>query len=113
MNRKALINAVVVGTIGQLAMVLAGHWVAGIQPLYPILGTLISLVAGVLYARTVKGSWGDSLLGGALAGGLCALIGIAVSVLLKDTETNILLFGTGASAFGGVIGGAIGKLLAR
>lgn len=111
MNRKALINATVVGTVLQLIMVLAGHWVPAVAGLFAVIGILISLVAGLLYARAAKSAWSDSLLGGVIAGGVCALLGIAVSVLLKDVPPMILVIGTLSSAFGGVVGGAIGKVL--
>jgi uncharacterized ion transporter superfamily protein YfcC len=111
MNRKALINATVVGTILQLAMVLAGHWVPAVANLFAIIGILISLVAGLLYARAAKSTWSDSTLGGVIAGGVCALLGIAVSFLLGDVTASILLLGTISSAAGGAIGGAIGKVL--
>lgn len=111
MNRKALINATVVGTVLQLIMVLAGHWVPAVASLFAVIGILISLVAGLLYARAAKSAWSDSLLGGVIAGGVCALLGIAVSFLLGDVTASILLLGTVSSAVGGVLGGAIGKLL--
>lgn len=56
--------------------------------------------------------WGPNLIGGLVAGGACALLGIGVSVALKDTVLPILLVGTLGSAVAGLIGGAIGKLLA-
>lgn len=111
MNRKALINATVIGTVLQLAMIIAGHFVPAVAAQFAIVGMLISLVAGVLYARSAKGSWGDSLIGGLIAGGVCALIGIAASVLWGDTAQNILLLGTAGSAVAGAVGGAIGKVL--
>jgi uncharacterized ion transporter superfamily protein YfcC len=113
MNRKALINATVIGTVLQLAMVLVGHWVPAVANLFAIIGILISLIAGLLYARAAKSAWSDSLLGGVIAGGVCALIGIAVSFALGDVTATILVIGTLSSAVGGLIGGAIGKLIAR
>jgi hypothetical protein len=50
---------------------------------------LISGVAGLLYARDAALGYGRGALGGAIAGGLCALIGIGVSVLLGDTPFSI------------------------
>ena len=111
MNRKALINATVIGTVLQLIMVGVGHFVPAVAALFGPVGILISLIAGLLYARAAKGSWSDSMLGGAIAGGVCALLGIAVSWLLGDVTPFILVAGTLSSAVGGVIGGAIGKLL--
>lgn len=111
MNRKALFNATVIGTVLQLVMVVVGHFVPAVAAQFAIVGILISLVAGLLYARAAKGAWSDSLLGGVIAGGLCALLGIVVSVLLGDVPPIILVIGTLSSAAGGLIGGAIGKLL--
>lgn len=111
MNRKALINATVIGTVLQLIMVLVGHWVPAVAALFAPIGILLSLIAGLLYARAAKGGWSDSTLGGVIAGAVCALIGIAVSCLLGDVTPIILVIGTLSSAFGGVVGGAIGKLL--
>jgi hypothetical protein len=111
MNRKALINATVVGTGLQLIMVGVGHFVPAVAALFAPVGILISLVGGLLYARAAKGSWGDSTLGGLIAGGVCAFLGIAVSWLLGDVTPFILFAGTFSSAVGGLIGGAIGKLL--
>jgi hypothetical protein len=52
-------------------------------------------------------------LGGAVAGGVCALIGIAVSVLLGDTPVFVLGLGTAISVLTGAVGGLWGQLGAR
>lgn len=111
MNRKALVNATVIGTVLQLIMVAVGHFVPAVAALFAPIGILISLVAGLLYARAAKGGWSDSTLGGVIAGAVCALLGIVVSVLLGDVPPAILIIGTLSSAVGGVAGGAVGKLL--
>lgn len=112
MNRQTLIKATVIGLVLQLIMVVSGHFVAVIKDQgFAIGGMLISLVAGVIYVRATRGSWGDSLVGGGLAGGICALIGIAVSCALGDVDAGVLLFGTLGSAVAGLIGGAVAKLI--
>jgi hypothetical protein len=111
LGREALIVATTVGLILQFAMVVAGHYSAPVKASFAIGGMLFSLVAGLLYVRLAPGGWGAVCLGGAIAGGLCALIGIAVSVSLKDVPTQILWLGTSASLVTGVIGGAIGKVI--
>jgi len=114
MNRKALINAVLIGTVLQLAMIVAGHFIPYVKDHVFMLGGLtLSLVAGLIYAYAAKGSWPDSLLGGVIAGAVCALIGIAASVLWGDTAREILLLGTVSSGVTGAIGGAIGKAMGR
>ena len=113
MNKRALIVATVIGTGLQMAMVIAGHFVPAVASLFAIVGILISLVAGLLYARAARGGWRDSLIGGAIAGGLCALIGIAMSWAMGDVTAIILVMGTLSSAVGGLIGGALGKMVAK
>lgn len=112
MNRSALIRAVFFGTVLQLAMVLAGHFVPFVRDNVFMWGGMgISLIAGLVYAWAAKGSLGDSLIGGAIAGAVCALLGIVVSVALGDTQVLILAFGTLSSAVTGLIGGGIGRVL--
>lgn len=92
-------------TLVQVAMVVAGHWTAGIAHRFGIIGALISLIAGVVFAWGAGFSGGSGFVGGVVAGGLCALIGIAVSVALGDVVATIFVFGTPASAVAGGIGG--------
>ncbi len=108
---KSLQMATLIGTALQVAMVVAGHYVPYIALHVFIFGGMgISLIAGFLYARGADG-YASGVLGGAIAGGVCALIGIAVSVLLGDTPAIILAFGTISSAVTGLIGGLLGKLM--
>jgi hypothetical protein len=111
MNVNALLVAGGAGLAAQLIMVISGHYVAFIKNGFGIVGTAISLLAGLAYAMIAAGSWGSTLAGGFLAGGVCALIGIAVSYGLKDVDANILLFGTLGSGVAGIIGAAIGKAI--
>ncbi|HUQ99740.1 MAG TPA: DUF6265 family protein [Gemmatimonadaceae bacterium] len=101
-------SALIVGTLLQLAMVLSGHWIEFIkQNVFAMGGMLISGIAAVLYARASGEGRGASAIKGAVVGGLCAFIGIAVSYFLGDVPANILIFGTLGSAVAGAIGGAI------
>lgn len=112
MNWNALLVATAIGTVAQVAMVIAGHYSATIRDkVFMIGGMAISLVAGLIYVLMTAGGWGDALIGGAIAGGVSALIGIVVSVVLGDTATAILAIGTISSAVTGLVGGAIGKLI--
>lgn len=114
MNSRALTLATVAGTVLQLAMVIAGHSNKSIAALFAVGGMGISLVAGLLYALSSKGGSASSLAGGGLvAGGVCALIGIAVSFLLGDVPALILAVGTAGSAVAGAIGGLAGKAFVR
>ncbi len=103
MDRKALLIASVTGTIAQVAMVVAGHFVPWIADnLFALGGVALSAAAGVIYARKTAG--GAVLLGGAAAGAICAVIGIVVSALLGDVPWMLVLIGGAASAVGGLAG---------
>jgi len=107
-SASAFRNATIIGTLLQLAMVLSGHWVEFIKMnVFAIGGMLISAIAGVIYARSARVDRKKSAIQGAIVGGLCALIGIAVSFFLGDVPANILALGTLSSAVTGAIGGAI------
>jgi hypothetical protein len=109
---RALWLATGVGTLLQLIMVIAGHYNASIAQLFAFGGMGISLVAGVLYSVWAHpASAGAAVRGGAIAGGVCALIGIVVSYFLGDVTALIILFGTLSSAVTGLIGGLIGRAL--
>jgi hypothetical protein len=113
MNKDSLIIATVIGLVLQLVMVVVGHYVPMIRDKgFAIGGMFFSLVAGVVYARLAQAGWAGACGGGAVAGGVCAILAIAVSVTLKDTPSQILIIGTIGSAVTGLVGGALGKLLA-
>jgi urea transporter len=107
MAGKLFPNAIVVGTILQLAMVLAGHWVEPIKSGFAVGGMAISALAGVMYGRAARLPRGQSAVNGGIAGAACALVGIAVSFFMHDTAAMILIVGTIGSFVTGAIGGAI------
>jgi hypothetical protein len=111
MNMTALLWATGIGTVGQLAMVIAGHSIAFIKDrLFLVLGLAISLIAGAIYAAMTDGGWWDAILGGFVAGGICALIGLVVSFLMRDVPAPVIAFGSLSSAVTGAIGGLVGRL---
>nr|WP_310525256.1 hypothetical protein [Polymorphobacter sp.] len=114
MKMRTLLIAIAVGIGLQVALVVTGHVIRVLQdPGFAIGGMLFSAVAGWLYARTAGGSWGEVLSGGAIAGGVCAAVGIAVSAALGDVPFSLLLFGTAASVATGAGGAALAKMLGR
>ena len=112
MKTRMLARTTLVAAAAQVAMVVAGHYSAPVRDLFAFGGLTISLLAGLAYARMAAGGWAPSLIGGVLAGGACAFLGIGASVLLRDTPPSLLAFGTAGSAVTGLIGGAVGRLLA-
>lgn len=114
MNTRALTIATVVGLILQVAMVVIGHSNMAIKGLFAVGGMGFSLVAGVIYGLVAGGgTFGALALGGALAGGICAFLGILVSHLLGDVPPTLLLLGTLSSVITGAIGGAVSKFFIR
>ena len=113
MDSRALVIASTAGTIAQLVMVISGHFDDSIAALFAVGGMTISLVAGLLYGlRARQTTVGTASLGGLLAGGICALLGIAVSYFLGDVPASLLLLGTASSAVTGAIGGLVGRVIA-
>jgi hypothetical protein len=112
MNTRALMMATTAGTVLQVGMVVAGHYVPAVASLFAVGGMGFSLVAGVLYAMWAPGQGaGARAAGGAVAGAACGLIGIAVSFLLGDVPASLLAFGTASSAVTGALGGLAGVLV--
>jgi len=110
-STRALLIATAIGTVLQAAMVISGHRNQSIAKLFAVGGMSLSLVAGLIYAVLVSGATtASAVVGGVIAGGLCALIGIAISYSLKDVPASLLLLGTGSSAVTGAIGGWLGSL---
>ena len=113
-NSRALLIATIVGTVLQVAMVVAGHSNKSIAGMFAVGGMGFSLVAGIIYAVTARSGTTMSLVtGGLAAGALCAFIGTFVSYMLHDVPMSLLALGTISSAVTGAIGGAIGKFFAR
>ena len=113
MDRQALLRATTIGTVLQVIMVVAGHYLPALRdPGFAIGGMALSALAGWLFARATPGStWGPALGGGAIAGGVSAIIGIAVSVLFGDVPASLLALGTVASAATGAGGAVLARIL--
>ena len=107
-----MVKSAVIGTILQLLMVVVGHFVPQVANLFPIAGTGIGGLAGLLNGLWSKGaSMGAAAGGGAVAGGAGGLIGTLVSSLMGDVPMSTLAVGTGSTVVAGVVGGLIGKAL--
>jgi hypothetical protein len=109
MNNARLINATLIATIAQIAMVVTGHFVPAVAGLFAIGGMGISALAGWFALKGQAASISAAAGGGALAGGIGAAIGIGVSVAMGDVPASLLVMGTGASTVTGLIGGLIGR----
>lgn len=105
-SNASMTRMIALATVVQIAMVVAGHFNEFIRMnVFAIGGMGISLVFGALWAKASATSKGGAFGGGALVGGVCAIIGIAVSVIMGDVPASVLAFGTAGSAVAGGIGG--------
>jgi hypothetical protein len=111
-STRSIVTPTLIGTGLQLLMVIAGHLNPAVARLFPVVGTGISALAGVLAALSGRpASLGSAAGRGAVVGGVCAFVGILVSHLLGDVHAEVLAMGTVFSAIAGAIGGLIGKVL--
>ncbi len=114
LHTRPLLTAVALGTVLQLAMVLAGHVSPAVTALFAVGGMGFSLVAGAAYALAARpATLGAAAAGGLVAGAVCAFVGILVSWMLHDVPATLLALGTACSAVTGAIGGAAARLVAR
>lgn len=101
------------GTLGQVAMVVLGHFLPWIAlHVFMFGGMTISAIAGYVYGHNAAKGYVRGALAGAIAGGVCALLGIAVSVMLGDTQPFVLVLGTAISTLTGAVGGVFGQMFA-
>jgi peptidoglycan/LPS O-acetylase OafA/YrhL len=107
MNNQRLVLATIIGALVQIAMVVAGHWIADIKSAFMFGGLGLSLIAGAIYTARSQGTWRSAAAGGVIAGGVSALLGIAVSFSLGDVPGSLLVLGTVGSMVTG-LSGALG-----
>ncbi len=106
-----LLRATLIGTVLQLGLSVGGHYEASIKSMFGILGMVFSLVAGLIFGRISGGTKQVvAIVGGAIAGAVCALIAIVESYILKDVPAWVIAFGPFSSAVTGGLGGFLGKL---
>jgi hypothetical protein len=112
-DHRALQRAILVGTLFQVVAVVIAHFSQWIET-HALLfgGMMISATMGYLYAQEVARGYVKGACGGAVAGGLCAIIGIAPSVLLGDMTLKMLGIRTLISVLTGAVGGIYGQMAA-
>lgn len=115
MEKRAFRLATAVSTVLQFVMVTLGIVVPAMQQgnLFPILGTLLAVLAGVLFALWAPGSaLKPALVGGALAGGISSFLGVLLATLLGDdlAPVSTILVATVTGLVAGAVGGFFGRL---
>jgi hypothetical protein len=113
LDNKALQRAIVVGTMLQIVIVLLAHFSAWIEAhAFLFAGMMISATVGYLYALEVARGYAKGAYGGAIAGGACAVIGIALAVILGDMTGRIFVIRDLISVLTGAVGGVYGQMAA-
>jgi len=110
--RSPLTRASAIASGLQVIMVVAGHLIPEIGDQFPVIGTALAAVGGLLFGiwdRDATG--GKALMGGALTGALSAFVGILTAFALGDTTLSVLVFGPASGAIAGAVGGLLGHLL--
>lgn len=112
-DNRALRRAILVGTFLQVVAVLAAHFSYWIETnAFLFAGMMISATMGYLYAQDVSRGYAKGAYGGAIAGGVCAFVGIAVSVALGDLTGRMLIVRSLISVLTGAVGGVYGQMAA-
>jgi peptidoglycan/LPS O-acetylase OafA/YrhL len=110
---RSTVFAIWLGIALQVAMVVVGHFVPPLRDYWGPGGMLISLLAGGLSVVNPRARWLSAATSGALAGGIGALLGIAVAFALRDVPALLILLGTISSTVAGVIGSSLRLAVAR
>jgi hypothetical protein len=112
-DNRALQRAILVGTFLQIIAVLIAHFSHWIETnAYLFAGMMISATMGYLYAQDVARGYAKGAYGGAIAGGICAFAGIAVTVVLGDLTGRMLIVRSLISVLTGAVGGVYGQMAA-
>lgn len=91
-----------------------GHFVPWVElHVFMFGGMMISAIVGYLYGMDSAHGWGPSAFGGAIAGGTCGIIGIALAVVFHQTPMIALLVGTAICLLTGTVGGLFGQMAAN
>lgn len=116
MNTQALTKSAIVSTILQVLMVVGARYIPALgnmQNLFPVAGTAIGGIGGLLYGMLAKGgATPQNAGGGAAAGAIGGVLGSALSgVLGGGIDPATLGIATGSTGVAGAIGGILGKML--
>jgi hypothetical protein len=111
---KTLQRTLIVGIVLQLALAAGAHFIVYIAKNYFLFGgMMISATAGYLYGMGSAKGYFPGATGGAIVGGLCALIGVGASVLMHDAARTVIPLFTAICVLTGAVGGLFGQMAAK
>lgn len=113
-DNPALRRAMIVGTVLQVALAVLAHFSAWIAQHALLFGAMmIAAVSGYLYAQDVAKGFAAGATGGLVAGGVCGLFGLSLSIILGETDSSLFVQYALIFAFTGGIGGIFGQMAAK
>jgi hypothetical protein len=113
-DTRVFIRAFIVGVVLEIALMIATHFIPFIERQGFLLGGMtISAVAGYLYAMDTGKGYFTSATMAAIVGGAAALIGVGISVAMRDAPTRVVPLFTTICVVTGAVGGLFGQMSAN
>jgi hypothetical protein len=103
----AVVRWAALGTIAQVALVTAGHYVDMVFDTWPWPELLVAAFFGSGYVFQIRRSYVDSAWHGGMVGGICSFLGVALAVSLADVAPNDLATLTLAAIGAGAVCGLV------
>jgi len=111
LDAKLVMRTALVATLVQLALAIGQHlfpWLVGNPALFARM--MVCASAGYLYALIFGCGYLRGAVGGAIAGGLCAVPALILLVVLGDSQGPTLTMGTAIAVGTGAVGGFFGQM---
>ncbi|HWA31365.1 MAG TPA: hypothetical protein VG867_09710 [Rhizomicrobium sp.] len=111
---RVFIRAAIVGIVLQIVLMALVHFSRYVaQHVFLFGGMMITALAGYFYAMDTGKGYFTSATIAAILGGLCALCGVGLSVLLQDARQSVIPFFTAICVGTGAVGGVFGQMSAN
>lgn len=111
---RALLRATFVGVVIEIVMVMIAHFVPWLRAHYYLFALMmIAATAGYIYAADTGRGFFASATAGAIAGGICGFVALAISVALHDVVSTLLPIDTAVCVVTGAVGGLWGQVSAN
>ncbi len=113
-DTRVLLRATIVGIVLQLVLAVASHVSAYVAMHFFLFGgMMISATAGYLYGMGSGKGYFSGATGGAIVGGVCALVGVGTSALMQDAAQSVIPVFTAICVLTGAVGGVFGQMAAK